>query len=95
MYFCFLSLSKLVAEIHHYPNVLIKIKTNDKDKILNKIENLFSKGAKKILKIDGISIYHEDYWLNARISNTENIVKIMIEADNYKKLNEIKSKIRI
>ena len=87
-------LSKLIAEIHQYPNLLIKIKTNYKDKMLNKIENLFSKGAKNILKLDGISIYHEDHWLNARISNTENIVKIMIEADNYKKLNEVRNKIR-
>ena len=43
--------------------------------------------AKKILFIDGLSVYYDNYWFNVRKSNTENIIRINAEATNKKELD--------
>ena len=86
-------ISKIIESIKKYPSTLINLEVKEKDKAMSKISELFIKDAEKVLKIDGASIYHKDYWLNIRKSNTENVLRIVIEADTDEKLEEIKNKI--
>ena len=68
----------------------INVKTQDKD-VFKRIERAFS-GKGKIFYLDGISFESDDYWFNVRLSNTEPLVRINIEAreremmEKYKKM---------
>ncbi|MFA6417164.1 MAG: phosphomannomutase/phosphoglucomutase [Patescibacteria group bacterium] len=53
---------------------------NNKDEVLKKIEDNFSDGD--INKLDGISVSYPDFWFNVRASNTEDIVRLNLEAIN-------------
>lgn len=53
---------------------------NNKDEVLKKIEDNFSDGD--INKLDGISVNYPDFWFNVRASNTEDIVRLNLEAIN-------------
>ena len=48
--------------------------------ILKKIEAKFKKGAVKIMKLDGLSIYFDSWWFNLRKSGVEDLVRLNIEA---------------
>jgi phosphomannomutase len=48
--------------------------------LLNKIKNLFSSEDCSISAIDGIKLDFPDYWIHLRKSNTEPIIRIIIEA---------------
>lgn len=50
----------------------------DKDRVFKKIEETFSDG--EINKLDGISVNYTDYWFNVRGSNTEEKVRLNLEA---------------
>ncbi len=69
------------------------ITVQDKEKILEDIKNSFSEYKQE--NLDGISIYTDTYWFNARASNTENKIRFTVEADNKeirdKVVNELKS----
>jgi len=45
------------------------------------------------MKIDGISIYFDDYWLNVRPSNTEPLLRLNLEADTEKLMQAKKEEI--
>jgi len=65
-----------------------KLKTkNEKLKILKSLEKYF-RGAKKISRIDGLTVEYGDFWFNIRSSNTENLVRINLEATSKKILEE-------
>ena len=46
-------------------------------------------GDGKILKVDGLSVYYDDWWFNLRPSNTEPLLRLNLEA-NTKELMEEK-----
>jgi phosphomannomutase len=52
----------------------------DKDEVLRRVEAAFPDG--QINKLDGISITYPDFWFNVRGSNTEEIVRLNLEAVN-------------
>lgn len=52
----------------------------DKEKVLENIKNTFSDYKQE--NLDGISVYTDTYWFNARASNTENKIRFTVEADN-------------
>jgi len=81
-------LSELLRQLPgtFYEQITIK----DKNIAIENLQNRFIKDAKKISKLDGVSIYHENYWINIRQSNTEDLIKITIESKTREKLNEIK-----
>lgn len=54
----------------------------DKERILKLLEKKYKNG--KINKIDGITITFPDFWFNVRGSNTENKMRLNLEAVNYK-----------
>lgn len=53
---------------------------SNKDEVLKKIEDKFSDG--NINKLDGVSVSYPDFWFNVRASNTEDIVRLNLEAVN-------------
>lgn len=75
-------LSSLLSKIPSY--VMLKIKfsiTNTNiNKVLQNIKRNFSSG--KINQTDGVKIDFPDYWFHIRLSNTEPIVRLIIEAKN-------------
>ncbi|USN44970.1 MAG: hypothetical protein H6502_02810 [Candidatus Woesearchaeota archaeon] len=66
----------------------------NKDRALKRIESAFAKKAKQILRIDGISLFFEEYWFNIRASNTEELLRITIEGKNKKTVDAFLKKIQ-
>lgn len=82
-------LSQLVASFLIYANSgEINIEFNgDKEGLLNTLKQKYADG--KISELDGISADYPNWWFNARFSNTEPLVRIVVEADT-KELMESK-----
>ncbi|MCL5733406.1 MAG: hypothetical protein M1334_01935 [Patescibacteria group bacterium] len=74
-------------------------KANDQKIVLKNIENFYNKSAKKISRIDGLSMdfkssYQSARWrFNVRPSNTESYLRINIEAADTKTLRKKKNQI--
>ncbi|MEA3399182.1 MAG: hypothetical protein U9R00_01565 [Patescibacteria group bacterium] len=66
-------------------------KVDDSDKIINLIKKEFSED--KIEEIDGLSVYSEKYFFNIRKSNTEELIRLNLEADSDDIVNTILEKI--
>src|SRR3989344_939315 len=91
-------LSELVTPLLRYAkSEEINFKVKDKDKVLDKIAAYFSDG--KISYLDGIKIEYltphtkkfgvgASWWFSLRPSNTEDLVRLNIEADTKKLLDE-------
>ncbi len=56
----------------------INREVDDKEAVLEKIEKKYKDA--KIFKLDGISVEYKDYWFNVRSSNTENKIRLNLEA---------------
>ncbi len=50
--------------------------------------------AQKVLLLDGVSIYFETFWFNVRMSNTEPLLRINLEADTQEILTEQLEKLK-
>ena len=73
------SLSELKNELPQYFIVKKKIEvTKNPDEILNKLAHHFSN--QKINNEDGLRVDLEDHWVHFRKSNTEPIIRIIVEA---------------
>lgn len=70
----------------------INFKVKNPSKVFLLIEQAFT-DSKKVLFIDGLSIYYENFWFNVRKSNTENIIRINAEASNKKELDILLKKL--
>ncbi len=87
--------SEIVKEFIKYPqeHVNIKVKSmDDIEKALAQLEKEFK--GKEINKIDGITVYFDDWWFNARPSKTEPVMRLTIEADNQDILKEKSEQIK-
>ena len=93
-------LSQLVAPMRTYANsgeVNIEVQSEDrKVQIIEQLKNRYSDGKQNFL--DGITVEYPDWWFNVRFSNTEPIVRIVVEADTQElmkeKVREITSEIK-
>jgi phosphomannomutase len=86
-------LSQLLDEFGpFYKSEEINLMVEEPDKVLDKIEETFS--DLKLEKIDGVSVYGDEFWFNVRKSNTEPLVRLNVEADNQKILEREKEEIR-
>ena len=63
----------------------INFKVPDKDAVMKKIEEIYRKQITG--RLDGLTVDAGDYWFNMRLSKTENLVRLNLEAVNKKKLN--------
>ncbi len=86
----FSKIFKKFAKYNHSDQINIPLKKRvNRKKFLREIEFLLSKyKPKKIKKIDGLSMFFNDWWFNLRFSNTENLLRLNLESLNKKALKE-------
>lgn len=72
-----------------YPNSgEVNYKVEDKDAILQEVEEHYEKLGGKVSKIDGISVEFEDWRFNFRKSNTEPVIRLNLEATSKNLVKE-------
>lgn len=69
----------------------INKEVNDKEKVFRALEKKYKNG--KINKLDGITITFKNFWFNVRGSNTENKIRLNLEATNKKIMEEKRDEI--
>lgn len=78
----------------YYRSPEINFEIEDKSAILKIVEERYAKDAKAISHLDGLKMEFENYWFCLRPSNTENLLRLNLEAKNKttynKKLAELK-----
>lgn len=82
-------LSELVKVLKKYwktEEINFEVK-NKKDK-MNEIEKLYSEREAKIEKIDGVTVEFEEWWFNLRPSNTEDLLRLNLEAETKELMEE-------
>ncbi len=76
----------------HYLTGEINFHTEKKDEIIRTIKSNYSDG--NISELDGLTVEYNDWWFNIRKSNTEPLLRLIVEAEKKelleKKLGEIK-----
>jgi len=81
--------SELVAEFSKYfHSGEINFEVEDKDTMINKIYEIYSKDAKETSQLDGIKIAFDDWWFNVRKSNTEPVLRLNLEANTEELMRE-------
>lgn len=75
-------LSELVAPLRKYQKIPeTNFEVEDKDAALARVEKIFSPGAARVSKLDGLKIEFPDWWFVVRKSNTEPLLRLNLEAD--------------
>lgn len=88
------TLAELVAPLIKYPTTgEINYSHENKDKAIEKVREEFASEAEKILTIDGISVYGKNYFFNLRKSNTEPLLRLIVEADTTEKMKAVRLRI--
>ena len=64
----------------------INFNVKDKNAIIKKVENNYKSG--KISHLDGATIEFDNWWFNLRLSNTEPLLRLNIEAESQELLDE-------
>jgi len=86
------NMAKLIKPYKKYfSSPEINIDVIDKKATLTKLEKAYQSG--NISKIDGLSVAYPDFWFNVRASNTENKLRVNIEAINETILSQEKDKL--
>ena len=81
------SLSSLKNDLPQYFIVKKKIEvTKNPDELIQKLKDHFSK--QKINTEDGLRVDFEDHWVHFRKSNTEPIIRIIVEAKTESEANK-------
>ncbi len=79
-------LSELIAPFKkYYHSGELNFEVKDKQSIIEKVEKKYSSG--KITKIDGVRIDFDDWWFLLRGSNTEPILRLIVEAKSKELLD--------
>jgi phosphomannomutase len=85
-------LSSLARPFHKYfYSGEMNFKVNNKDEVIKKVMKRF-KGC-KVSRLDGITVEADDFWFNLRKSNTENLVRLVIETKSRSRMSELKTKL--
>ena len=59
----------------------------DKKKAILELQNRYAAAAVEVSDLDGLSFQFSDWWFNVRPSNTEDLLRLNLEADNQKLFN--------
>tara|TARA_Y100000310_G_scaffold29625_1_gene28162 strand:- start:3141 stop:4493 length:1353 start_codon:yes stop_codon:yes gene_type:complete len=88
-------LSELLKEFEVYFKIEeTNFKVEDKVKKIQEIKERYKKkNPEKIMTMDGISIYFDDWWFNVRPSNTEPLLRLNLEADSKELMEEKKEEV--
>ncbi len=87
-----LKLSKYIEPYKRYfHSGEINNRVKDPEKIIETIKEKYKDA--KINELDGVTVEYPDYWFNVRVSNTEPLLRLNLEAKNKKLLEEKKQEI--
>jgi len=82
-------LSKIISPFKRYVSSgEINFKIKDKQKAMERLENYFKNKALQVSHLDGVKLKFKDHWILLRPSNTEPLLRLVIEAKNQKILNK-------
>jgi len=85
-------LSELIKPLKKYFKTgEINIKVRDKDKIFTLLLNNYKDA--RFDRLDGLTIEYDSWWFNLRASNTELLIRLNLEASDFKTLEEKKKEI--
>lgn len=85
-------LSELVNPLKKYfQSGEINSEVEDKEKKIKDIEEKYKDA--EILHLDGVSVYYKDWWFNIRMSNTEPVLRLNLEADTKELMEEKRDEI--
>ncbi len=102
-FIAFLNIIKLVFESHkpvselvkeldiYYREPALELKLKDKQKAIEILKEKFKDGKQD--ELDGITSEYDNWWFNARASNTEPVLRITMEADSKEIFDEKKQEI--
>ncbi len=90
-----LSVSKIVKPYMRFASTgELNFEIRDKDDAVARIKNYYRKNQNARLSlIDGVNVEFPDWWFNARPSNTEPVIRVVIEADTEELLRIKRSEI--
>ncbi|MDZ7765552.1 MAG: hypothetical protein U5K00_14220 [Melioribacteraceae bacterium] len=83
------TMSELKASLPQYHIVKGKVETGDRqpDEVINKLIDKYKN--ENINEDDGLRIDFDDHWVHFRKSNTEPIIRCIVEADSKDKAKEL------
>ncbi len=87
-------LKKVVERFDKYPQTgEINFEVDDKKKVMKKVDDLYQNKARSIDRLDGLSVWFENWWFNLRPSNTQPLLRLNLEADNQQILADKKEEV--
>lgn len=90
-----LPLSTLVNPLLKYAHSgEINFTVEDKEGIMKRLEERFGPGAASVSHLDGVKIEYSDWWFCIRQSNTEPLLRMVVEADTKELMDEKVEEIR-
>lgn len=86
--------SELLKGFEKYHKITEKsFKVKDKAETIRKLEREYYRNAKRSEKRDGLTLDFGDWWFNVRMSNTEPLVRLNLEAEEESVMKEMTIKI--
>ncbi len=86
------SLSQLVKPLQvYYHSGELNFEVKDKEGILKRLETKYKNG--EVSHLDGLRVDFEDWWFNARPSNTEPVLRLVVEARTPKMMEQKKKEL--
>ena len=83
-------LSQLVAPLQRYHATgEINFHVDDKEGMIRHLGEVFSDG--EIDHLDGITVQYDDWWFNVRPSNTEPLLRLVLEARSRELMDDKKA----
>ncbi|MCF7957704.1 MAG: phosphomannomutase/phosphoglucomutase [Phycisphaerae bacterium] len=80
-------ISEMVAPLLQYKSTgEVNFEVEDKKGMMDALAEKYADG--KIDYLDGVTVQYKDWWFNCRPSNTEPLLRLIIEADDAATLNE-------
>ncbi|MFC1700780.1 phosphomannomutase/phosphoglucomutase [Patescibacteria group bacterium] len=85
-------ISEIIKPLKKYYNTgELNFEVDGRKKVLENVESFYTKG--NISYLDGLSIEYDDWWFNLRLSNTEPVMRLVIEAKKEGLLKEKKDEL--
>jgi len=87
-------MSEVLSEFQKYygADLSINLEVADKTRALEILEQTYANKG-KVSRLDGVRVEFDDWWFNARPSNTEDLLRVVIEANSKQEYEQKKKEI--
>ena len=79
--------------LDYYISGEINSTVENPDAVLERVEKEFAPRGKDVMKIDGVSVIGDTWWLNVRKSNTEPLVRLNCEAETQEAMEKLRDEV--